>query len=497
MNLMLKEIKHRTIISFTHKNNKHFTKCSCKLNKFMILYIHRNLFYKGTDMLKRKIKKKLSYARVIVIGILISILIGTLLLMLPIATRSGESAGFTTSLFTATSAVCVTGLVLEDTYLFWSLFGQIVIILLIQIGGLGFMTFITLFSFFVGRQIGLRERRLIMESSGIMELGSVMSLLKRIIFGTLAIEGCGAFLLTFRFCADFGFWQGIYCSVFHSISAFCNAGFDLMGRYGAFSSLTPYSDDIYVNLVIMALIFLGGIGFIVWNDFLTYKFNFKRYRVHSKIVLTTSLVLIVLGAVLFFVFEYDASLAGKPMYEKIIASLFQSMTPRTAGFATVDNSKFSNAGALMTIFLMLVGGSSGSTAGGMKTGTLAILVLGMFASASRKKDIVVFRRRIDGDSVRQASSIAFIYVSIVVISSCAICAIDGLPLKEVLFETSSAIGTVGSSMSMTPLLSTVSRYILIFMMFGGRAGGLTLALVLAERNKIVPVEHPAEKILIG
>jgi len=448
-------------------------------------------------MIKRKIKKKLSYARVIVIGILITILIGTLLLMLPVSTRSGESAGFTTSIFTATSAVCVTGLVLEDTYTFWSLFGQIVIIVLIQIGGMGFMTFVTLFSLFIGRQVGLRERRLIMESSGIMELGSVMALLRRIIFGTLIIEGCGAFLLSFRFCADFGFWQGIYCAVFHSVSAFCNAGFDLMGRYGKFSSLIPYSDDVYVNVIIMALIFLGGIGFIVWNDFVTHKLNFKRYRLHSKIVLTTSLILLVLGTVFFFIFEYNASLAGKPLYEKIIASLFQSFTPRTAGFATVDNSKFSDAGSLMTIFLMLIGGSSGSTAGGMKTGTLAILVLGMLASASRKKDIVVFRRRIDGDSVRQAASIAFIYISIVVVSSCTICAIDGFPLKEVLFETSSAIGTVGSSMSLTPLLSTVSKYILIFMMFGGRAGGLTLALVLAERNKVVPVEHPAEKILIG
>lgn len=448
-------------------------------------------------MVKRKIKKKLSYSRAILLGILIMVLLGTLLLMFPIATRSRESAGFTRSIFTATSAVCVTGLVVEDTYTYWSLFGQIVIILLIQIGGMGFMTFVTLFSLFIGRQVGLRERRLIMESSGILELGSVIPLLKRIIFGTLIIEGCGAFLLALRFCPQFGFSDGLYAAVFHSISAFCNAGFDLMGRYGKFSSLTTYADDVYVNVIIMLLIFLGGIGFIVWNDFITHKFNFKRYRVHSKIVLTTSLILIVLGAVFFFIFEYNASLAEMPLGEKILASVFQSVTPRTAGFATIDNTKLSDAGVLLTSVLMIIGGSSGSTAGGMKTGTLAILVLGMLASAAKKKDIVVFRRRIDGDSVRQAASIAFIYVSVVIVASCAICAIEGVSLNAALFETSSAIGTVGSSMSLTPLLSPISKYILILMMLGGRAGGLTLALVLAERKKIVPVEHPAEKILIG
>ena len=448
-------------------------------------------------MLKRKIKKRLSYARVIVIGILITILIGTLFLMLPISTRSGESAGFTRSLFTATSAVCVTGIVLEDTYTFWSLFGQTVIILLIQIGGLGFMTFITLFSLFMGRQVGLRERRLIMESSGIMELGSVMALLKRIIYGTFAIEGCGALLLSFRFCFEFGFWKGIYYSVFHSISAFCNAGFDLMGIHGKFSSLIPYANDLYVNIIIISLIFIGGIGFIVWNDFINHKFKFRRYRLHSKIVLTTSLILILLGSFLFFVFEYNASLKDMALHEKILASVFQSITPRTAGFATIDNAKLSESGTLLTVVLMLIGGSSGSTAGGMKVGTLAILFLGMFAAAEKKKDIVVFRRRIDGDAVKQASSIAFIYISVVIISSCLLCAIDGVPLGAAMFETSSAIGTVGSSMSLTPALSTISRYILIFMMFGGRAGGLTLALFLAERNKIVPVEHPSEKILIG
>lgn len=448
-------------------------------------------------MLKRKIKKRLSYARVIVIGILVTVLIGTVILMLPISTRSGESAGFTKSVFTATSAVCVTGLVLEDTYTFWSVFGQTVILILIQIGGLGFMSFITLFSLFVGRNVGLRERRLIMESSGIMELGSVMMLLKRIILGTLIIEGIGALLLSFKFCFEFGFLEGLYVSVFHSVSAFCNAGFDLMGRFGKFSSLTPYASDLYVNTVIMLLIFLGGIGFIVWNDFLNHKFNFKRYRLHSKLVLLTSLILVVLGALFFFILEYNASLKDMSLPEKILASVFQSITPRTAGFATIDNASLSEAGTLFTVVLMLIGGSSGSTAGGMKTGTVALLFLGLVASAGKKKDIVVFRRRIDGDTVKQAASIALIYISVVIISSCAICAIDGVSLGSALFETSSAIGTVGSSMSLTPILSTVSKYMLMFMMFGGRAGGLTLALFFAERNKMVPVEHPSEKILIG
>ncbi len=448
-------------------------------------------------MLKHRKKRQLSYARVIVLGILTVILLGTLLLMLPMSTKSGEPTTLNRAFFTSTSAVCVTGLVLEDTYLYWSVFGQVVILVLIQIGGMGFMSIVTLLSLFMGRHIGLRERRLIMESSGIMQLGGMMPLFRRIAGGTFIIEGVGALLLSFRFCPELGFVEGVYNAVFHSVSAFCNAGFDLMGRHAPFSSLTHYATDAYVNIVIMLLIVLGGIGYLVWDDVITNKFRFKRYRLHSKIVLVTTAILILGGAVLFFALEYGHSLAGYTLPEKILLSFFQSITPRTAGFSTLDSASFSEAGALVTIVLMFIGGSSGSTAGGVKTGTIAVLVLGMLASAKRKKDIVIFRRRIDGDSIRQASSIAFIYIMAIFAASLLLCAFENASLKAVLFETASAMGTVGSSMALTPSLSIISQIVIVLLMFGGRAGGLTLALVLAERNKVVPSEHPTEKILIG
>lgn len=447
--------------------------------------------------MKIKRKKRLSYARVIVIGILTVVLIGTSLLMLPISTRSGESPDLTTALFTATSASCVTGLVVEDTYNFWSPFGQAVIILLIQIGGIGFMTFVTLFSLFLGKHIGLRERKLIMESSGTLELGGIMKLVRRIVLGTFTVELFGAILLSFRFCRDFGFLRGIWYSVFHSVSAFCNAGFDLMGCYSKFSSLTNYVDDPLVNVTVMLLILIGGIGFIVWDDIIANGLRFKRYRLHTKLVLVSTLFLVFVPAALFFIMEYNASLKELSIDGKIFASLFQAITPRTAGFATVDNTAMTDSTVLMTVFLMLVGGNSGSTAGGMKVTTLVVLFLAMLASSRHNKDIVVFRRRIDSDTVHQACSVAFIYVAVTVVCTCLVCAIDGLSLRDALFEISSAIGTVGSSMSKTPYLSTAVKYIIILLMFGGRVGGLTFALVLAERKKTIPVEHPAEKILVG
>lgn len=447
--------------------------------------------------MKKKSKKVISYPRLIVFYILCTIIVGTVLLMLPISTRSGESAGFETALFTATSASCVTGLILKDTYSFWSSFGQVVIILLIQVGGLGFMSFVTLVSHTLGKSIGLRDRKLIMESSGSLELDGIMKMLKRVVLGTLFIELCGAALLSIRFCRDFGLWRGIYFSVFHSISAFCNAGFDLMGINEPFSSLSSYVGDPLVNITVMLLILIGGLGFIVWDDILRNRLNFRRYRLHTKLVLTATLILVFVPAALFFAFEYNYSLNGLNVGEKILASLFQAVTPRTAGFATLNNCSFTDASVLMTVALMLIGGNSGSTAGGMKTTTVIVLLLSMIASARKNDSINVFRRRIDSSVAHQASSIAFIYVTVTVICTCILCAVDGISLSASLFEVSSAVGTVGSSMSMTPVLSSFSHYMLALLMFGGRAGGLTLALVLAERKKNIPATHPAEKILIG
>lgn len=443
---------------------------------------------------KRKRRFSLSLSRIIVLAILGVILTGTLLLMLPIASQSGESTDFSTALFTATSASCVTGLVVVDTLSHWSLFGQMVILTLIQIGGLGFMTFVSFFAVIMGKNVGLRQRRLIMESSGTLELGGILQLLRRITLGTILIEGCGAFLLAFRFCSQMGFWKGVYYSVFHSVSAFCNAGFDLMGN---FSSLAGYATDIYVNVVIIALIIIGGIGFLVWSDVCTYGFRFKRYRLHSKIVLVSTLALLIFGSFFFWLFERDASLAGFSEGEKILVSIFQGVTPRTAGFSTVNNADMSDAGSLLTSALMLIGGSPGSTAGGMKTTTIAILFIGILVSARGKKDITMFRRRIDGDSVRQAAAIAFLYIAVTVVFTAVICHLESVGLRTALFEVSSAIGTVGSTMSLTPSLGIVSRYIIILLMFGGRAGAMTLALVLAERRRNVESKYPLGKILIG
>lgn len=447
--------------------------------------------------MKKKKNRMISYPRLIVFYIFCTILVGTILLLLPFSTRSGESAGFETALFTATSASCVTGLIIEDTYTFWSPFGQGVILLLIQIGGLGFMSFVTLVSHALGKSIGLRDRRLIMESSGTLELDGIMRMLKKVVLGTLLIELCGAALLSLRFCRDFGFFRGIYFAVFHSVSAFCNAGFDLMGINKPFSSLSGYVGDPLVNITIIFLILLGGLGFIVWDDVLKNKLNFKRYRLHTKLVLTATLILVFVPAVLFFIFEYDHSLSGLTIGEKIFASVFQAVTPRTAGFATLDSCAFSDATVLMTVALMLIGGNSGSTAGGMKTTTVIVLLLSMISSARKSDSINVFRRRIDSSVAHQASSIAFIYIAVTLIGTCTVCAVDGIGLSAALFEVSSAVGTVGLSMSITPSLSPFTHYFLSLLMFGGRAGGLTLALVLAERKKNVPATHPTEKILIG
>lgn len=441
--------------------------------------------------------KMISYPRLIVFYIFCTIVVGTALLMLPFSTRSGETAGFETALFTATSASCVTGLILKDTYTFWSPFGQAVIILLIQIGGLGFMSFVTLVSHAFGKSIGLRNRKLIMESSGTLELDGIMKMLKKIVLGTLLVELCGALLLSIRFCRDFGFLRGLYFAAFHSVSAFCNAGFDLMGINKPFSSLSGYVGDPLVNITVILLILIGGLGFIVWDDIIKNKLNFKRYRLHTKLVLTATFILVLVPAMLFFIFEYNYSLSGLTLGEKILASLFQAVTPRTAGFATLDNCSFTDASVLMTVFLMLIGGNSGSTAGGMKTTTFIVLLLSMISSSRKNDSINVFRRRIDYSVAHQASSIAFIYIAVTIIGTCTLCAVDGIELSAALFEISSAVGTVGSSMSMTPSLSSFSHYLLSLLMFGGRAGGLTLAIVLAERKKSVAVIHPAEKILIG
>lgn len=442
-------------------------------------------------------KVHLTYTQIIALGFLFTILCGSILLSLPASARSGVSTPYLDALFTATSATCVTGLIIFDTYSHWSLFGQVVILTLIQVGGLGFMTVITMFSLFLRRRISIHERKLIMQSAGSMQISGVVRLIKRILLGTLIFEGAGAILLAIRLCPEMGFSQGVYNAVFHSVSAFCNAGFDIMGKYGAFSSLTGYRGDFLVNFTISILIAIGGLGFIVWSDIIKKRFNVKEYDLHTKIVLAATGFLIVSGTVLFYVFEKDYSLSHLSGGEKLMASLFQSITPRTAGFNTVDMSALSDSGNLLLTILMFIGGSPGSTAGGIKTTTFAVLMLGALTSSRHLKHITVFKRRLDESAVKEASAVFMIYLAAVIVSSLAIGTMETEPLKNIMFEVVSAIGTVGLTTGITSSLGLVSKIILIILMYGGRLGGLTLMLSLAEKKAVTPIERPIEKILIG
>lgn len=324
---------------------------------------------------------KLNYTEIIVFGSLIIIIFGGILLSMPVSSKEALPTPFIDSLFTSASAFCVTGLVVYDTFTHWSAFGQVIILLLIQIGGLGFMTIITLFLLFLKRKIGLRERRLLMESANTLKIGGIVRLIKKIIIRTFIFEGLGALILTIRFYPHMGFKDGLFNGIFHSVSAFCNAGFDLMGKYGQFSSMTAYASDSVVNITIMSLIVIGGIGFVAWDDLAKNHFSFKKYQLHTKIVLITTAALILGCATIFFTTEGNHSMAGMNVKERILASLFQSVTPRTAGFNTIAQDKLSEGGNLLTMILMVVGGSPGSTAGGIKTTTLVTLLLGAWSTA--------------------------------------------------------------------------------------------------------------------
>ena len=445
------------------------------------------------------LRKKLTYTQIIVLSFLSIILIGSLLLTLPLSSRSGEWTPFLDAMFTATSATCVTGLVVYDTYTHWSAFGQAIILVLIQIGGIGIMTCIAMLSLILKRRISLSERRLLMQSTGSLQHNGIVILIKQIITGTAIVELCGALLLAIVFCPRMGFTVGLWNAVFHSVSAFCNAGFDLMGRYSAFSSLS--GDGLYNNplvmITLMLLIVIGGIGFLVWNDVIKKRTSFKKYEVHSKIVLTTSALLIGIGFVLFFIFEYKHSLAGMILGQKLLNALFEAITPRTAGFASVDLNSMSDSGTLLTMILMFIGGSPGSTAGGIKTTTFVVLLLCALNSARRYGSITVFKRKLDQNTVAQASSIATVYAAGVFIAAMIICALEPYSFTQIVFEIVSAVATVGLSTGITPNLCAASQILLMVLMFAGRIGGLTFVLVLAERRINVPISRPTVKILIG
>ena len=442
--------------------------------------------------------RRLTPARIIIFGFLALILFGALLLTLPVSTRDGLGASFEDALFTATSATCVTGLVVQDTYTYWSPFGQAVVLALIQIGGMGVVTMALAIFTITGRRIGLKQRVVMQETVSAPHVGGMVRLVGFIVRGTLLVEGAGAVVLALRFCPQFGFGKGLWFAVFHSVSAFCNAGFDLMGESGAFSSLVHYSADPLVNIAIMALITIGGIGFFVWDDLLQNGLHFRRYRLQTKLVLVTSGLLIVLpAAYLYFVEFSHPQWAGLSAGERVLAALFQSVTTRTAGFNTVELSSLSESGSLLTDVLMLIGGSPGSTAGGIKTTTVAVLFFSALASARGRMRVNAFRYSIDRETLRQASAIVMIYLLLAFVSVLALCAIEPFGLKEITFEVCSAVGTVGLSMGITPQLSAVSRLILILLMYAGRLGGLTFVLLFSQRRSDPPLDRPAGKILIG
>ncbi|MBQ5488293.1 MAG: Trk family potassium uptake protein [Clostridia bacterium] len=442
-------------------------------------------------------KPKMSQTQVISLGFFLIITVGTLLLMLPFASKSGEATPFLDCLFTATSASCVTGLVTVDTYTHWSLFGQLVILVMIQIGGLGFMTIATFFFLLINRKLGLRGREILSESISSIQLGGILPLAKRIIIVTAAVEGTGAALLAIRFSRQFGLLRGIYLGVFHSVSAFCNAGFDLLGRFGEYGSFVPYYDDLLVNIVLILLIVIGGLGFLVWDDILRHGIRFKKYRLHSKIVLFATALLLFGGAAILFFTERDAACSGMNAGERVLTALFGSVTARTAGFNTMDIAAMSDSGKLTTIILMFIGGSPGSTAGGIKTTTVFTLVIYAFSYIRRKHSFGIFGRRLENDALHKAAAVFFTNLSLMLIATVLIVSVDKLPLADILFETSSAVATVGMSTGVTRSLSMFSRVIIIVLMYCGRVGSLSFAGALAARKEPARITDPVEKIIIG
>ena len=438
-------------------------------------------------------KRRLSSFQIIILGFAGVILLGALLLMLPISTTGRNVTPFNETLFTATSAVCVTGLVVQDTGSYWSTFGQAVILALIQIGGLGVVTVAASFALLSGRKISLMQRSTMQDAISAPKVGGIVRLTRFILRGTFLIELIGALAMLPVFCRDYG-WRGIWMAVFHSISAFCNAGFDILGTNGnLYPSLTGYVQNPVINITIMLLIITGGIGFLTWDDICENKLHFHRYQMQSKVILVTTLTLIVLPALFFFFADFGAL----PLGERIQAALFQSVTPRTAGFNTVDLPAMSGASLGVMILLMLIGGSPGSTAGGMKTTTLAVLLANAAATFRQRDSAQFFGRRVDCSAVKTAATILTMYLALFFGGGVFISVYENLPLSSCLYETASAVGTVGLTLGITPQLHIPSQMVLIALMYLGRVGGLTLIYAAVSSKKNGNAKLPQERITIG
>jgi trk system potassium uptake protein TrkH len=444
----------------------------------------------------KKKRIRLSPNQIIAIGFLSIILAGALLLMLPFANRSGQGLSFLDSLFTATSATCVTGLVVADTWTQFNLLGQLILLVLIQVGGLGYMTMVLMASMLLGRKIGLRQRGLMAESVSAERLSDSVALLRYILTGTAAIEGTGAVLLAFRFIPELGFSQGAWYALFHSVSAFCNAGFDLMGFREPYSSLTHYVYDPLVNLTACALVLLGGLGFLVWRDVWEKGLHFRRYSLHSKLILTATVLLTLGGAALFWLAERANLLAGMSPAQQALCALFQAVSPRTAGFNTVDLAQLTSAGGLLTIVLMFIGAGPGSTGGGVKITTVVVCLLTLASYIRGRREVGAFNRRLDEEQIHRAAAGVTLYMTLVLSGGFLLLATQTFPLQDALFEVFSAMSTVGLSTGITRALSPFNRALLIVMMFCGRIGSLTMMMALAQR--LPPrIKDPVEHITIG
>lgn len=442
---------------------------------------------------RMNIKKRLSSFQIIILGFAAVIITGAILLMLPISSRDGNITPFSDALFTSTSAVCVTGLVVRDTATYWSAFGQGVILMLIQIGGLGVITVAASFALLSGRKISLMHRSTIQETIAAPKMGGIVRLTRFILKMTFAIELTGALIMMPVFCKDFGL-KGVWMAVFHSVSAFCNAGFDLMGTAEKpYVSFMSYDGNIVINLTIMLLIIIGGIGFLTWDDIRANKFKLRRYRMQSKVILVFTAILIFFPAAYFFFGEFS----DFDIKRRLLLSLFQAVTPRTAGFNTAELTAISEAGCAILIGLMIIGGSPGSTAGGMKTTTVAVIFANALSVFRRKEHSQFFGRRIEQNVVKNASTIMLLYITLFSTGGILISIAEDLPLVTCLFEAASAIGTVGLSLGITTELGLFSRIILISLMFFGRVGGLTLIYAAISGAKRTCSKLPQERITVG
>ena len=443
-------------------------------------------------------KIKLQPVQIFAIGFALIILVGGFLLSTPLCSRNGEWIPYVNGVFTSTSATCVTGLVVYDTWTQFNFFGQLVIILLIQIGGLGFMGVAMTFSFAAKKKITIFQRTVLMESIGVQHVGGVVKAIKRMLFGTLIIEGVGAILLAIRFVPMFGVGQGIWYGIFHSISAFCNAGFDLMGQKSPGSSLTLVADDPVILTTIMVLITTGGIGFIVWSDICDNRLNFKKYALHTKIMVTFTIGLILFGAVLFLMLENNAVLAGMTPGEKVLNAFFASVTPRTAGFNSIDYMDMTRAGRMLTMFLMAIGAGTGSTGGGLKVTTFVTLILALYSQAKSYNDLSIFRRRLQKNARRDAMSSLSSYMALIIVCVfLLLIANPSVTLESCTFEAISALSTVGLTMGISGSAGAFSKICLMVLMYCGRLGSIAVAMAFVRRKVIPDLSYPEESITIG